>query len=145
MRTILMTVLAAGCLALAGCGAQDPGGTLTGTSPATSPPPDRSDPVTAELTVTVDDGAGATTRHTLTCGPPGGDHPDPEAACAALADPGLLDPVPADASCTAQYGGPQTATVTGTLNGSRTQAEFRRDNGCQIARWDRAAAVLGAV
>lgn len=143
MRKILMTVLAAGCLALTGCGAQDPGGATT--SPSTPAHPDSPDTVTAELTITVDDGAGGITRHTLTCGPAGGDHPDPEAACAALTGPEFLEPVPADAACTAQYGGPQTATVTGTLDGSQVDAEFRRTDGCQISRWDRAAALLGAV
>ena len=162
MRKTLLTVTVLTALALGGCGAQD-----TGTSPSGSPttsgatatgstsePPSTGEPtatdgstaatVAAELTVTVDDGAGTTTRHTLTCSPAGGDHPDPQAACAALADPALLEPVPGDARCTAQYGGPQTATVTGTLGGASVNAEFNRTDGCQVSRWDKAAALLAA-
>ncbi|KGM09436.1 proteinase inhibitor I4 serpin, partial [Cellulomonas bogoriensis 69B4 = DSM 16987] len=98
------------------------------------------------LTITVDPtGEGATTTWTLTCDPPGGDHPDPEAACAQLAQVGTegLAPVPADAMCTQQWGGPQTATVTGTLDGTAVDATFRYTDGCEIHRWDALSAVLG--
>lgn len=73
----------------------------------------------------------------LTCDPIGGDHPDPEAACRRL---DTLDrplaPVPAGAMCTEIFGGPQTATVSGTLHGDPVEASFSRENGCEIARWD---------
>ena len=45
--------------------------------------------------------------------------------------------------CTQQYGGPQVATVTGKFHGRQVQAEFRRTDGCEIARWNALAALLG--
>lgn len=81
--------------------------------------------------------------YTLVCDPAGGDHPDPAAACRALdrlKDP--FAPVPPDTMCTEIYGGPQTATVTGTFRGEPVDAEFSRTDGCQIARWDAHAALL---
>lgn len=80
---------------------------------------------------------------TLRCDPPGGDHPDPTAACReldALETP--FAPVPRRVMCTEQYGGPQTATVAGTFRGEQVRAEFDRTNGCEISRWDQHAALL---
>jgi hypothetical protein len=51
-------------------------------------------------------------------------------------------PVPATRACTEIYGGPQTATVIGYLDGREIDADFSRNNGCEIARWDEAAALL---
>ncbi len=82
-------------------------------------------------------------RVTLTCDPPGGDHPDPAAACRDLAaqdDP--FAPVPADAFCTEQYGGPQTATVRGSYQGQPVDLSLSRVDGCRIAQWDRLGALL---
>lgn len=97
-----------------------------------------------ELTIVVSAGRGEREHtYTLVCDPPGGDHPDPEAACRLLSE--LKDPfapVPPDAMCTEIYGGPQTATVTGTLGGDPVDARFSRTDGCQIARWDKHAALL---
>lgn len=111
--------------------------------PATSPEPsdeptEPATPVAADLTVVVGaTGEGATTTYTLTCEPVGGDHPDAEAACAAIAAGGLaaFEPTPMDVACTEQWGGPQTATVTGTVDGETVNAEFSRTNGCEISRW----------
>ena len=83
------------------------------------------------------------TRWTLTCEPAGGDHPDAEAACRALAatrEP--FAPVPADALCTQQYGGPQTATVRGTYRGQPVDLALSRVDGCRIAQWDALRALL---
>ncbi len=75
-----------------------------------------------ELTITVTEAEGsAPSEWTLTCGSePGGDHPDPAAACAALQaavdggdDP--FAPLATDAVCTEIYGGSATATITGDL------------------------------
>lgn len=54
----------------------------------------------------------------------------------------ILDPVPDDQACTMIYGGPQTATITGTLNGEDVDSSFSRTNGCEIARWDALVKVL---
>lgn len=124
----------------------DPQPSASAAPPTTSPPPSQAATGTTELTVTVDDGTGATTTRTLTCDPAGGDVPDPAAACAALAaaGPAVLAPPPADLACAMQYGGPQTATVTGTLAGRPVTAAYARTNGCETSRWDALAPLLGA-
>ena len=55
-----------------------------------------------------------------------------------------FEPVPGNQACTEIYGGPATATVKGTLDGEPIDAEFALNNGCEISRWENAAAVLGA-
>jgi Subtilisin inhibitor-like len=77
---------------------------------------------------------------TLRCKPAGGSLPRAVRACAALSrleDP--FRPVPADAVCTQQYGGPSEAFVTGRFEGRRIWSRFNRRNGCHIARWQKHA------
>lgn len=57
--------------------------------------------------------------------------------------PADFEPVAPGTACAAVYGGPETARVEGTLDGRPLQATFDRTNACEIARWDRAAALLG--
>lgn len=128
-----------------------PSSTATPSEPPTAP---RTDPPTGKpaegppdtsLTIVVDTGsAEGAVEWTLRCDPPGGTHPDPAAACATLAevDPAVFDPVPPDQACTQIFGGPETATVTGELRGERLDAEFARNNGCEINRWDALAGVF---
>ncbi|MQA86237.1 MAG: hypothetical protein GEV03_16785 [Streptosporangiales bacterium] len=74
---------------------------------------------------------------TLTCQPPGGTHPAPETACAALRD--AQDPFAAPSKqqiCTQIYGGPQTASIEGEWSGKSVSADFSRKNGCEIKTWD---------
>jgi hypothetical protein len=129
----LAVVLVALALAPAGCGEDE--------ERAAAPSPG---PSLAELTVTVDkDGKGgadpATTE--VRCDA-GGD----SAVCGALAklDAKPFEPTPGDVACTQQYGGPETATVTGTLNGEPVDAKFSRTNGCEIARWGKVQRLLEA-
>ncbi|MGZ4660154.1 MAG: serine protease inhibitor, partial [Arthrobacter sp.] len=49
-----------------------------------------------------------------------------------------------DRACTQQYGGPQKATVTGSVDGVAVDSSFARTNGCEISAWDAAKNVLGA-
>lgn len=73
-----------------------------------------------------------------------GDKDEP-AVCAWLAgdDAKVLTEEPADdVACTQIYGGPETATVTGELDGEEVDATFSRSDGCEIARWDVAAPLL---
>ncbi|MGK5532748.1 SSI family serine proteinase inhibitor [Streptomyces sp. URMC 129] len=97
-----------------------------------------------EITVT---GTGETDgTFLLTCQPAGGDHPQPEEACAAIeAATAPFEPVAADTLCTYMYGGPATATVEGTWNGEPVRAEFSRSDGCEIARWDALVPALPAL
>ncbi|GAA3730640.1 hypothetical protein GCM10022205_14940 [Spinactinospora alkalitolerans] len=81
---------------------------------------------------------------TLTCSPVGGDHPDPEAACADLEEAGAeaFEPVPRDQPCTHIYGGPETATVTGHVGGTEIDAGLSKAGGCELNRWENLGAVL---
>lgn len=90
------------------------------------------------IEVRTDEEADPTTM-TLTCDPVGGDHPQAQEACDALAAAGaeVLEPVPDDQPCTMIYGGPQTATVKGTFEGADVDASFSRQDGCELDRWDR--------
>jgi O-acetylhomoserine/O-acetylserine sulfhydrylase-like pyridoxal-dependent enzyme len=65
-----------------------------------------------------------------------------EAAKVTAAD---LAPTPGDRACSQLYGGPQTASIRGTLRGRGVDATFSRINGCEIARWGRVSALLGEV
>jgi len=96
-----------------------------------------SDATALTIRVVADEGADPQT-YELKCDPPGGDHPQPEQACQALDAAGakIFDPVPKDQACTDIYGGPQTATVTGTYAGDKVDATFERTNGCEIDRWE---------
>lgn len=136
MRYALL-LTAVSVLLLAGCGNQVRGGD-TGDDPSVD------SAGATDLTVSVKPGRGKDERtYTLTCDPPGGDHPDPAAACRTLDrldDP--FAPVPPNAMCTEIYGGPQTATVTGTFRGETVNAHFARTNGCEIDRWDKHLGLL---
>ena len=92
-----------------------------------------------DLLVHLDLGDGTPAQDwTLTCaGSAEGSHPSADAACGHLA--GLVDPfapLPDDVVCTEQYGGPQTARVTGRWDGASVDLELSRSDGCRIAQWD---------
>jgi hypothetical protein len=113
---ILLCCLAV--LPLAACGAEEES-------------PER--PAATELTVRVDadgDGPGAANEARV--------------RSAKGLRPADFEPVPDDVACTEQFGGPETARVTGTLDGRQVDARFARNNGCEIARWDKVAPLLEA-
>ena len=96
--------------------------------------------VSASLHVTVwPHGPGDPSRSwTLTCAPTTGTLPRAAAACDRLSRMTRpFAPVPRNVACTDIYGGPQTAVVTGTFRGRALHARFNREDGCQIARWNR--------
>jgi hypothetical protein len=97
-----------------------------------------------ELQITVLAGPGAEPRTwTLTCDPPDGTHPSPEAACRAIeAAAHPFAPVPPDMLCTQQYDGPETAKIAGTWRGVPVHASYKRTDGCEIARWNALVAVF---
>jgi hypothetical protein len=120
---VLVFVLAA--LAVAGCGEQDAA--------------DDSPESTASLEISISNGGKDTPTKvwTLRC-PAAGTLPDAEQACLNLArlnDP--FGPVPKSVACTEIYGGPEIAVVQGTFRDKPVNTEFRRTNGCEIARWNR--------
>lgn len=140
----LVPGLAALALLFAGCGA-DAGN--DGAGDADDAPPAAEPPSAASLEMTVwpeGEGGGEPMRYTLGCDPPGGEHPDPKAACAALRELGAeaFAPIPPDVMCTQQYGGPMQAHVVGTVDGQPVDARLAYTDGCEIGRWDALAAVV---
>jgi hypothetical protein len=120
---MLRLALVITCLFLAGCG----GGEDDEGSPSAP---------TTELTVTVwPEGLdGPVRERRVEC--PG------TAVCGDLSVQRLA-PVPRDVACTAIYGGPSVARVSGTLRGEPVAERFSLEDGCQIARWERNRALLG--
>jgi hypothetical protein len=53
-----------------------------------------------------------------------------------------FEPVRPKQVCTDIFGGPQTAAIEGTLRGRKVEARFSKQNGCEIARWNLAKALL---
>ncbi|MFE1076196.1 SSI family serine proteinase inhibitor [Streptomyces sp. NPDC058783] len=100
------------------------------------------------LTITVRDaGPGFDGTYELSCHPAGGDHPDPDGACAVVEGDtrwgrDTFAPVPEGSVCTMQYGGPATAHVTGVWAGRPVDATYDRRDGCEISRWDRMVPLL---
>lgn len=82
---------------------------------------------------------------TLTCAPAGGDHPDPEAACAQIEEADtdtFVDGETSDVACTMQVGGPEVVHVTGNVEGTEVDAEFNKRNGCEIERYESLSTVF---
>jgi hypothetical protein len=100
----------------------------------------------ADLRVTVKpEGFGGPERvRRVECGVLGDDAIDPRCRVLGGLDPRDLHPVPRRTACAQVYGGPATARVAGELRGARVSAEFDLTDACQIARWRRNAALLGA-
>jgi hypothetical protein len=98
-----------------------------------------------DLTIRADAGDGSAPKTwTLACdGAAKGTHPDPAAACAHLQrlhDP--FAPLPGDVACTEQFGGSQTAHVTGVWSGNPVDLELTRTDGCRISQWDHLGPLL---
>ena len=53
-------------------------------------------------------------------------------------------PTPPGQACSMIYGGPETATVKGTLRGDAIDARFSRTDGCQTSRWQKVQRLLAA-
>ncbi len=80
------------------------------------------------------DGAGGKPQQSesISCGPDSGCD---EAAAQLTAED--FEPTPPQTACTEIFGGPETATIAGTLGGEQVSAELSRANGCEIERFDR--------
>jgi hypothetical protein len=100
----------------------------------------------ANLRVTVrPEGPGGPKRvRRVECGILGRKAIDPRCRVLGGLEPRDLDPVPDGTACASVSGGPGTAHVTGELRGERVSAEFDLTDACEIARWRRNAALLGA-
>ena len=99
--------------------------------------------VSTDLSITVwlQGTAGTSNTYTLNCPQGTGTLPEARAACSKLKQiaASAFAPVPTGTACTEVYGGPQTARVSGQLAGKSIEADFSRNNGCEIARWGRLA------
>lgn len=110
------------------------GGLLGGVAPASATPSAYGDVV---LTIHQGEDTSAPVRAEveLWCDPDGGSHPDPAAACAALAaaggDPAAISPT--SGFCTAQYD-PVTAVAQGYWSGGGQTISFRKTygNACEL-------------
>jgi hypothetical protein len=69
---------------------------------------------------------------------------DPAGACRRLQRLGnrAFAPTPRGVACTQIYGGPSTAVISGRYLGRTLWVRLRRDNGCEINRWQRVAFLL---
>ena len=104
------------------------------------------DTLLADLRVTVKpEGPGGPERvRRVECAILGEEAIDPRCRLLGGLEAGDLDPVPRRAACAPTYGGPGTARVSGELRGARVSAEFDLTDACEIARWRRNGALLGA-
>ena len=100
----------------------------------------------ADLRVTVKpEGPGGPERvRRVECAVLGEDAIDPRCRLLGGLEARDLEPVPRRTACAQVYGGPGTARVTGELRDVPVTAEFDLTDGCEIARWRRNAALLGA-
>lgn len=81
----------------------------------------------------------ATCRETIECPVAEDGSATGRRICAWLQETGaglLLEEPPPSQVCTEVYGGPEVATVTGTIDGQPVDATFSREDGCAIARFD---------
>jgi hypothetical protein len=112
-----------------GCGADAPtGDELKGTLEMSVQADEKSTPRTASLTC-----PGETAKDRDIC------------AALDVVAPKVFEPVPVDQACTAIYGGPRKATITGTYQDEPVSAVFTQENGCEIARWNQIRPVLEAL
>ncbi|UKA59124.1 SSI family serine proteinase inhibitor [Arthrobacter sp. FW306-2-2C-D06B] len=118
-------------------------------SPTAPSSPGRGD---AELSIMVKlSPTAAAESYTLVCtgGVPAAEshHPTAAAACAALKkNPALLTrtPRPSDQVCSQRYGGPQTAIVTGAVDGAGIESSYKLTDGCEISAWAAVADIIGS-
>ncbi|RKQ92036.1 hypothetical protein C8N24_1875 [Solirubrobacter pauli] len=135
MYRFASVVAATALLALSACGSDE------ATTPATGGGSDE----LANFVVTVDadgDGGEAAKELQVTCKAPTDGDACGAAAGVSAAD--LAEPK-GDVACTQMFGGPETATIKGTLRGEPVDARFSRTDGCEIARWDKVKPLLDQV
>ncbi|POH72218.1 SSI family serine proteinase inhibitor [Arthrobacter glacialis] len=126
------------------------GSTGGGTGQASSPAPvsTTDQAATVDLVVEIRND-GQNTSYSLQCAGSTAlatsKHPNAAKACELLArDSKFLDPSPDPTSqmCTQLYGGPATASVTGTIAGKAVDRDFDLKNGCGISAWTAALPLL---
>jgi hypothetical protein len=100
----------------------------------------------SSLTVTLDpdgpDGKEEEMSEEVTC-----EDGSDDAVCQAVADIDVdaLAPVSPDTACTEIFGGPDTASLKGIIEGEEVDVDLTRANGCEIERFDAAIPLLQAL
>ena len=100
----------------------------------------------SSLTVTLDpdgpDGKKPEMTEEVSC-----DDSSDDAVCLAVAeiDVDALAPVSPDTACTELFGGPDTVSLEGTIEGEDVDVDLTRANGCEIERFDAAVPLLQAL
>ncbi len=134
-RALAASAAAALALAAVGC---DLNGDTTNDEPLASGDTDLS------VTLDVDGSSGKEEPQTaeVSC-----DEDTTDDVCAAANDilAEDLDPVSPDTACTELFGGPDEATISGSLQGQDIDVTLTRANGCEIDRFDEAAPLLQAL
>lgn len=132
-KLIAASLIAASCLSASAC--------------SSTPAKDSMD---ADLTIEIRaDGTTVSETYRLVCsdGQPaeGSNHPRAAASCTVLLNHGeQLRALPRkDQICTEIYGGPQEATIAGTLNGEDVLKQLGRKNGCEISEWQTFEPLVG--
>ena len=100
----------------------------------------------ADLSIVVEHPDRDTIEYRVTCLgdtatiTPEGVEVDEQAACLALANANvvsrLVEGPPTDQVCSEQYGGPDVALITGTIDDQPVDTTVDRTNGCGISDWD---------
>jgi hypothetical protein len=149
VRRLLPLALVAALLVLSACAssAPDDAGSAIPAGGSTADPGAGSGISQTEndLRIDIDPGNGAPPQSwNLVCaGVVEGTHPEAQAACDHLAGmTAPFAPLADDVMCTEQYGGDQTARITGRWQAEPVDLELSRVNGCRIAQWDALGPVL---
>jgi hypothetical protein len=143
LRFGLALVIGLAIAAVVGCGEEgdEPAAPRTSSTPAGE----------IALSIRYEDGAGHEETAQLTCRADrrrAGGFLDGKAAVSELCTQAralrrsLITPPDTRRVCTQIYGGPQTARVTGAIDGEKVDRRFTRTNGCEIADFDEASALL---
>lgn len=98
----------------------------------------------ATLEVTIEHPEAETVSYEVSCGGDTSDVDgvdlDAERACAALSDSGVRSRLVAGPTenqvCTEIYGGPDVATISGSIDDQEVATQVDRTNGCGISDWD---------
>ena len=150
MQIPAAATLFAAAVLLAGCGSGSGGG--PGQSPSATPASPSVSPTAPAAGIDLDivvraDGKTTSAEYSLQCAGAtaleSSKHPRAAEACDLVSrHPQILDPAPANQMCTEQYGGPATASVSGTIDGRAVSREFDLKNGCGISAWGDALPLL---
>ena len=152
LRLSVMALLITALAVITGCAQQPPEG-KPAEDPTVTPSAAGTPASSIDLSIALTQSPGAAPRQFRLVADgstpaPESTLPDPAAALAAVEAHGqkMFFPVPDPTrACTQQYGGPEIAVVTGWFNGKEVDATFKRTDGCEIARWQALAPLLGAL